>query len=445
MRGVKKNYSIIAIVSFSFLFLVAGGIIENAGFQLIGCAIILGMVTICPAEKGILYVMAMVPNAAAYTVSAVGVGFLGLSFLIILMKIIGNKCGWHLKVTTSFIFVGLYLLLLSSFRMLDGNYYDFALIIQTLIVVLAWCSILPFLRNNDAIEMINFFRFGCVLMTIGMILLYPFKEDTIGRFRAVLDDCNYTGGVCCVLLGISLLTYCYKLPLKKNMFYMLFAVVSGLMTGSRGFLLSVAVLLLLLLLTHSFGKYTKKFIIGFLLLLGLFWGLYLSGFGPAVSAYDNTIGRTVTLEEEHTDGQFMDVTSGRLVLWAYYLDKASNDQSIMYFGRGFQNYFEEENGGAGLAAHNMFISSIIGVGIIGTVLILLLYHSIAYLGLRKVKRRIGLSFYSLILSITVNYFFLDGMLDARYVSYFAIMVILIQLYIEQQSEYNSTKMVRKAA
>lgn len=442
---MKKKNSIKVIVTIAFLFLLVGGIIDNPFLQLIGCVIILGMVAICPADKGILFVLAMVPNSAAFTVSAVGVGFLGLSFLLLLMKISGNKYGWHLRIPSTFVFVGLFLLLLSSLRMLDGNYYDFALFFQTLIVVLAWFSILPSLNQKDAIEIINYFRFGCILMTIGMIVLYPFKEDNIGRFRAVLDDCNYTGGVCCALLGISLLTYCYKLPLRKNPFYIFLAVVSGLMTGSRGFLLSATVLLLVLLFTNSFGRHTKKFILAFFVLLGFSGGLYLSGFGPAVFVYDNTIGRTVTLEEEHTDGQFMDVTSGRLVLWAYYFDKATNDQSILFFGRGFHNYDKEVNGGFGMVAHNMFLSSIMGVGIIGTVLIILLYHSIANMGLRKVKKRIGMSFYSLIISVTVDYFFLDGILDARYVSYFAIMVILLQLYQEQRVGNNQSLLAHGTA
>lgn len=442
---MKKNISIKIIVSIAYLFLLAGGIIDNTGLQLIGCSIILGMILISPVDKSILYIMAMIPNAAAYTVSAVGVGFLGISFLILLIKFCGNKCRWYLRISTSLITISLYLVLLSFLRITNGNFYDFALFIQTIFIVVAWYNILPLLKKRRAIEMIDFFRFGCILMTIGMIILYPFKADTAGRFRAVLDDCNYTGGVCCFLLGISLLTYCYKLPLKHNTFYIFFAILSGLMTGSRGFLLSVGVLVLILLLTRSFGKHTKKFIIVFFVLLGLFGGLYIVGFSPAVSAYNNTIGRTETLNEEHVDGQFMDVTSGRLVLWAFYLEKAITDQSILYFGKGFQNYFKEENGGAGLAAHNMFISSIMGVGIIGTILIILLYHkTLAHIGLKKLKGRIKVSFYALILSITINYFFLDGMLDARYVSYFAIMVILIQLYLEQIKSDNHNKIVYRA-
>lgn len=434
---MNKSISIKTIVTFAYLFLLAGGILENAALQLIGCAIILGMIIISPTDKSILYVMAMIPNAAAYTVSDIGIGFLGVSFLILLIKFCGNKCRWSLRISTSLITISLYLLLLSFLRVTNGNFYDFAVFIQTLFIVVAWYNILPLLKERKAIEMIDFFRFGCILMTIGMIVLYPVKTDTIGRFRAVLDDCNYTGGVCCFLLGISLLTYCYKLPLKKNTFFVYFAILSGLMTGSRGFLLSVGVLVLILLITRAFGKHTKKFIIAFFALIILFGGLYVAGFGPAVSVYNNTIGRTETLSEDHEEGQFMDVTSGRLVLWAFYLDKAITDKSILYFGRGFQNYFEEENGGAGLAAHNMFISSIMGVGIIGTILIILLYHkTLAHMGLKKVKGRIRISFYALILSITVNYFFLDGMLDARYISYFAIMVILIQLYLEQSKSDN---------
>lgn len=430
---MNKSLSIKIIVTIAYMFLLAGGILVNTGLQLIGCCIILAMILISPDEKSILYIMAMIPNAGAYTVSAVGVGFLGISFLILLIKFCGNKRRWHLRVSTSLITISLYLLLISFLRVMYGNFYDIAIFIQTLFIVIAWYNILPSLKERKAIEMIDFFRFGCILMTIGMIVLYPFKTDTIGRFRAVLDDCNYTGGVCCFLLGISLLTYCYKLPLKKNSFFMFFAILSGLMTGSRGFLLSSGVLVLILLLTRSFGKNTKKFIIAFFALIVLFGGLYVAGFGPAVSTYNNTIGRTETLNENHTEGQFMDVTSGRLVLWAFYLDKATTDKSILYFGRGFNNYYMEETGGAGLPAHNIFIGSIMGVGIIGTILIILLYHkTLAHMGLKKIKGRIRVSFYALIFSITVNYFFLDGMLDARYVSYFAIMVILIQLYIDQQ-------------
>lgn len=414
------------VIIFSYFLLLIGAITSMALIQTLGCVLLLSYILTSRINKAMLVVMSMVPNITAFTISDVGSNFLGLSFLIILFKLMSGQKVFRLP--AFIVIVGIYLLFISSLRVLNGNFYDFAIVSQIIIVLVAWYNIVKSINVQSAIKYIEFFRFGCLLMTIGMIIQYPFEEDGIGRFHAVLDDCNYTGGVSCVLMCVCLLTYCHKLPIPNNRSYMALALVSGLMSGSRGFMLSTAVALLILLITKSFGKQTSKFVFAFLLLLAGFYALYLVGVGPVVTVYDNTIGRTVELNDSHEESEFMDVTSGRSFLWAYYMGNSLQDNFTFFFGRGFYNYFKEENGGFGLAAHNMYVSSIVGIGILGTVLLLFVYFKFIRDNMIGLKRKIGLSFNSLTIAMLTCYFFLDGMLETRFVSYFAIVLMLVIIW-----------------
>ena len=369
--------------------------------------------------------MAMVPNIAVMSLSSIGL--LGLAFVVLLIKLSANQhYGIHVKPIVLIILA--YLLTLTATRLFNNNYYDFALMIQVAVVVITWTSLLKKSASEDAFLYIDYFRYGCLLMSLGMLVSYPFEAEPIGRLKAVLDDCNYTGAVMCVLLAVSLLTYCYKLPLKNNMFYMAVAVIMGLTTGSRGFILSTAVILVLLLLTKSFGKRSARIVILTLFLMAVVYGLYLYGFSSITTIYNNTIGRTIDLQETHMEGDFMDATSGRSILWAYYWDEALKDNDIFLWGRGFYNYFLEANGGFGLAAHNMYISSIIGIGIIATVLVLLMYFSILKTNFFKRSQKINIAFSSIIIALLVNYFFLDGMLEIRLITYHAIVALMMMIY-----------------
>lgn len=414
-----------AFLLLNYMILVVGAITDLWYIQIFAFAIFIFYIAISNVRVGMALVMAMVPNIAAMSLSSLGL--LGLAFAVLLAKLSAYKhYGIHVKPVVLIILA--YLLILTATRLFNKNYYDFALMIQVAIVVITWTSLLNKITSEDALLFIDYFRYGCLLMSIGMLVSYPFETEQIGRFKAVLDDCNYTGAVMCVLLAVSLLTYCYKLPLKHNLFYMIVALIMGLATGSRGFMLSTAIILVLLLLTNSFGKRSAKIVILALFLMAVVYGLYLYGFGPIMTIYNNTIGRTVELQETHMEGNFMDATSGRSILWAFYLDEALKNNDVLLWGRGFYNYFLEENGGFGLAAHNMYISSIIGIGIIATVLVLLMYFNILKTYFFKRSPKTNIAFSSIIIALLVNYFFLDGMLEIRLITYHAIVALMMLIY-----------------
>lgn len=408
-------------------FIMAVGSLTGVGLiQIIGFAVFLLFVFSSNIRDAMAQIMILVPNIAVMSISS-GSGLLGLAFGVIVIKLmVGSKS--NISILPMCVVTLAYLFTISALRLFGGNIYDFALVGQVALVVVAWTSLLKYMSTEDAVKYIDFFRFGCLLMAVGMLIAYPFEQDPIGRFRAVGDDCNYTGAVMSVLLGISLLTFCYKLPLKHNLFYMALAALMGLATGSRGFMLSAAIIMMVLLFTRSFGKKSAKIVMVILFLMASVYALYLAGVGPVVTVYDNTIGRTIELEESHNDGDFMDVTSGRAVLWAYYMAQARKDPGILYFGRGFYNYFKEENGGFGLAAHNMYVSSIIGIGVIGTILVLIMYYSILKSGFIRKPRRINWAFSSIIIALLVNYFFLDGMLELRLITYHAMVGMMLLIY-----------------
>lgn len=425
---MTKDNSVKFKLAITYIPLMLGGVFENIGLQALGCLLLVFFIISSRPQSALLYIMAMLPNATSYTISSVGSNFLGLSFLIVLLKIASGQMGWKVRIPGILLIIGLYLAFLSFTRVLSGNFYDFAIICQAMIVVAAWFSILGSINESGKIQLISMFRYGFILMLIGMIVQFPFQTENIGRFRAVLDDCNYTGAACSFMLGITVITNCYKLPIKKNTFYMGLAIIAGLMTGSRGFMLSSGIILAILLFTNSFGKRTGRYVFVMLLLVSFAYILYLIGWGPVVSVYDNTIGRTIDLQDSYQDGQFMDVTSGRTLLWAYYMGIALADNSIFLFGKGFYNYFTIENGGYGLASHNMYVSSIIGIGLIGTILLLVLYFSIIKTNNCLHNKKLTIAYCSLVIGALTSYFFLDGILDTRLISYFAMTVMLMTVY-----------------
>ena len=414
-----------ARIGIIYLIMAAGALLGIDVVQLFGFLLFCFFVLRSDLNDGMAQIMALVPNIAVMSSSVTGL--LGVAFAIILLKIILRQ-GMKVSVRVMCLMSLLYLFCISALRISGGNIYDFALVCQVVIVVITWTSLLQEMTSDDAILYIDYFRFGCLLMAFGMLISYPFAANSIGRFRAISDDCNYTGAVMCVLLGISLLVFCYKLPLRHNTFYMIVAVIMGLATGSRGFMLSTAIILIILLFTKSFGQKTAKIVVLSLFLMAVVYVLYLVHFGPVMTIYDNTIGRTMDLQDNYNEGDFMDVTSGRAVLWAYYMLEAVNDPKIMVWGRGFYDYFLEENGGFGLAAHNMYISSIIGIGIVGTLLVLIMYFSILRTEFVRNDRKINIAFSSIIIALLVNYFFLDGMLELRLITYHAMVVMMMIIY-----------------
>ena len=409
MAKIKSSIRLLDLFECIFVFfcLAIGVLLNNVLFSGVGIAIAL-LLFVCSNDLQVFGFLAFfTPNTAIVVLTNGGMGLLGFFYLLFGLKLYLLKRRNH-KISMSSCLMVVVLLVICLSRILNANVYDFAIMIQTVSAIGVWTYAAKKYDIEAKIRIILYFIFGAIFMLIGMIIQVPLAAET--RIAGLLDDPNYTGGVFCVLFAIALLSFCYKLAIKKSFLLMLIAVLGGVLTGSRGFLLSVACVVCCYLLVGLKNKNARKvFSLVCIAIIG-FFALYFIKVPLAVTLYDNTIGRTLQLSQNHQSGNFMDITSGRMVLWEFYLDKISSSVSLALFGRGFAGYELPANGGYGLAAHNAYIGGIMGIGVIGLLLIVILYWRIYQAGTKGKNHLVVLS---IVIGIAVNYFFLDGLLDLR--------------------------------
>lgn len=428
MTKIKSSIGLWDLIGCIFVFfcLAIGAILNNVLFSSAGIAIAL-LLFACSSDLQFFGFLAFfTPNTAIVVLTNDGMGLLGFFYLLFGFKLYFSKRVNH-KISMSSCLMVVVLLAICLSRIWNGNVYDFALMIQTVSAIGVWTYAARKYDIEAKIRIVQYFIFGSVFMLVGMIMQVLMSPKT--RIAGLLDDPNYTGGVFCVLFAIALLSFCYKLAIKKSFMLMLVAVLGGVLTGSRGFLLSVACVVCCYLLVSLKNKKARKvFSLVCLAAIG-FIALYFMKIPLAVTLYDNTIGRTLQLSQNYQSGNFMDITSGRMVLWEFYLNKIQNSASLALLGRGFAGYELPANGGYGLAAHNAYIGGIMGIGVIGLLLIMILYWRILQVATKKNK----LVVLSIVISVVVSYFFLDGLLDVRISLYFFLCGCCKELY------YNAKK------
>lgn len=395
--------------------------------RIIGCLLYFLFIFCLTITNAAKLLLMLAPNMAIIVLTNNGIGLFGLGYLIIIAKIVLNK---KLNISLLMIVSSLLLLCISGSKVLiNNNYYDFAIVSGVICSVTSWSIIDNYYNKINEFDCLSYyksFQFGCILLMLNMLIAVAFDKCLENRWRALNDDPNYTGFTLCIFLMCTLIVYCYRLPIKYNSCYMFFCTFMGLATGSRGFLLSVACGLLVLLLADVFGKREKRIIALIFLTLVTLFSLYSFRVSFIMNVYDATIGRTLNLLSNYETSAYMDFTSGRIFLWNYYMDMIRDNKEIFAIGRGFYNYHLLENGGYGQVAHNAYISSVIGLGIIGTFFLVLLYFSLvrnkySFNGSKKNK-----VFISIIISMLINMFFLDAILDFRLVIFLVTFVNLFR-------------------
>ena len=413
---------------FFFVFMIAS-LANNNIIQLVGTVLFLLAISFSSFEVALLLIICLVPSIAIVQVPFIGVGLIGIgSFILSIRK------GYILQVPKKILLCFLIVFSITFFRIFEGNYND---VLQFLLVFSSYSLITSVITNDiiDYIEIIYSFRFGCLLMIFGMIAQFIVKGATDGRLCALNDDCNYTAAVLIVLFFISVFSFGYKLFLRNNVFYMIISLIMGGLTGSRGFILGIGVTLFFIAVRGLRKKEERKIVIlaiGGIVLIVL---MYFMKVRFVVNLYDNTIGRTFELRNTYQNGNFMDISSGRFFLWDYYLKNKITSLPELLFGTGFYNYYTIQNGGYGLAAHSLYISGIIGIGIVGLICVMILYFSILCNRERKRGER---GFILIPISIFIVYIFLDGIFDIRLLYYMLITVSLMEVY---NNEYNQHEII----
>ena len=278
--------------------------------------------------------------------------------------------------------------------------------ITDLIKVGMWPLLFYFLiesvDNNDCKRVLKIYVI-CVLISslIGLTSSFipnmeayvTYKDVNIGRdysgvitavrFSGLIGDSNYYSIPLIIAILISIFLW-RKSEIKPGLFYLFYfcLVALGSMTGSKTFLIMLAIVTLIII--HELYKikhYKSAFGFSFVIVIAVF--LLLSGY---ISAFDVVFSRLRGVTTIN------DLTTGRSDIWGMYLNNMIRNPLKLLFGNGI---------GEGLSydrfPHNAYIDFVDILGVIGsTILVTILFYSIKLRKENAPRNRFWLGFIPII-------------------------------------------------
>lgn len=417
----KKKYNCnqqsLLIMTGVYAVLLFGAYLNNVYIKIFGVAISLFLMIVSNQKKAYDFLAFLTPNLMLLSYKNDGFGLIILCYFIAFGKLIIKK---RIPISSKYLLFTVILLMITSSRIINSNMHDVVLLSGILSSIYLWINYIYNSSIEEKKNVVLFFSYGTMCLLFGMVYQYYFVNG-MTRFEGFLDDSNYTSAVFAVVISVMLYFIVNKVNFKYKYIFLFFSLIGGLITGSRGFLVTLASILIIYYFCGIFHKkYRKVFHYSFIIAILIVF-LFILHFGPIVNLYEKTIGRTIELKNNYSKGNFMDITSGRLFLWKYYLNIIFSNSNLLLFGSGFNKYHLIENGGYGLVAHNSLISGLMGFGIIGTISIIFLFF-----GLFRGKK-IYIIDLSLIVSFLIPYMFIEGILDFRLTLYMAITSIAMTI------------------
>ena len=417
MERISRT-STIQIVIINILF-VAGAVFSNLLIRAIASFLLLFCILFFKEKNSVNLLIGLSPVQAILVLTDNGISLMGVFYLVLFLKQLFVK-----KVFAPISYwVCLLPLLFISFVIFAqfGSLYDFAIMCEFFVVICFLTNFLKGKSNDDHSDLIDAFLVGSLMCALNIVLAALLANGAYQRANGILDNANYIAITFVVAGMVSLIRFIKN----KNSIWSLvlsgFFLLMVLTTGSRGAILALASSILWIVL-FGFAKYKKVSIV----LMAIFAGLavlvvlYVAGNQFVTSLYDNMVLRTLNGLANGKNGYFMDVSSGRMTLWSFYLNEFGNNGFQSIVGLGSNRYYLSSNGGYGFYAHNVFIGSLMGIGALGTCFTLALYITF-YKNIRfNQKYRDNLIAYSILIAAIVGYFFLDGLFDLRITIYFVL-------------------------
>ncbi|MDF2613506.1 MAG: hypothetical protein K0S71_1292 [Clostridia bacterium] len=413
----KKIYTIGFIASMMHLLFWVN---SSVPFALISMILILGTGIFSNYNKSISLYYFLLPNMAMLKFSENGFAILSMFLIILFLKIIFTK---KTKLpTTLLILMILYIVVnLISYSLEE---YNFGMITQDIRVVIDMLMLISIISlNKDKVkDLIDRLSESFVMGTLttalcGLIYQYIFDMKFYNRLEAVEGDPNFFALV--IALSISILLLKMKLIKFKlnDLFLIMILFVFGLLSYSRGFIVSMIpnmFMIACLLSKRGVIRVRYKIIIFSVLTVAI-----IASFDLLRSLISSNLSRFFL--EESKGG------SGRLLIWDYYL--RNHFTSIKYFliGTGRYTLYVPNIGQA--VQHNIYIEAITGKGLIGTIIIYLMYSRI-FLNLRNVfgVKKIKLISLLPIITLGIAFMFLNGLSGDIGVMTIILSILIINRY-----------------
>ena len=431
-KNVKKTTFQIVIVDLLFLI---GALQSSMIVRSIAALFFIGFILSDDVYDGVSLLIGMSANQAILVLTSDGLSIVGVGYLLIAFKIFTAYRG---KVYVSKKIIRPFLVLLSIGIILIlkyGSFYDFAIALEVFLTIFVLILFAREATFETKKNIITYYILGAFLCATNLLVSYVIYGYSGERANGVMDNANYTAvsfafsAICCLIL------YCHKKNTLLNLFLFLFFVLMLLLTGSRGALLALIVAIIWMLF-WGFSRMGRVRNMLLILVVGLI-ALYISySMKVSVIVYidDNVIGRTIERLSESNRGQYMDISSGRITLWEYYINAFKNESlNCQLFGNGSNRYYLKEYGGFGQMSHSILLGSLMGIGIIGTIAALVMYgHFYKCVVYAKTKKHKTNLVGALWITFVVAYLFVDGIFDLRILIYIFVAAI-VKLVITQET------------
>lgn len=293
--------------------------------------------------------------------------------IIILVGLFKNV-GCVRKINRKFAIQSFFLVVLSVMTIINGEsqFFDAIKIIFTLLFVMTYVdSKTPEIAYLDYL---SFCSYGCVVPSAVAIVMNPSSLQENSRFALAGNSENVLGILCGILI-INIICVLLKSEAKNKFEFLCLAVAMlfvGFLTGSRSFLLvigvGVIVIVGILVIRLKMRGFFKIFIL-VVMAGGIAWIVFNNN--SFIQSYTNQIIYRITKL------QGMDVSNGRYELWEQYYSVLISHPMLLLFGGMSITAFKIP-----YVAHNMILEQIAAYGIIGSILLIIMYLNV-YKYIRK--------------------------------------------------------------
>ena len=370
MQGIKvldvKKTTIIIVCMTVFLAQISEKT-DNIGYMIIGYL----MVFLWTVFNNTYYIFPICLFLLSDN-SILDIGGISIQLLLMLIYLFKNFVYNNKKIYSKTFF---YAMLISIYSLIYINlgisYALQGIKLAILIVFFTECF-----RNKDNVTLENYFdyieyaSFGLIFSLIIAIIVNPTIMLTTGRI-ALSEDSNWNmfGILSAILFSHNFLIYVYSNK-KKNLFFSIVFVVYTVISTSRTALIVIIVSFLWNIFKISSSK-KKNDLTKFLIIVIVVIVVGMIIFGNIHFTFtDKLIDRIINPRRG-------DVSNGRFSLWIGYINCLKNNSKMLIFGHGspLVDGIKAINEKTSNVAHNLYIEQMVMYGIVGNIIIILLYLS----------------------------------------------------------------------
>ena len=255
--------------------------------------------------------------------------------------------------------------------------------------------------------------------------LFGSEEEAIVRFSGLAGDANYFA------VGVIIsMCLCVILLFRNEMHFITFFAFFSLLffataaTGSKSAMIMIVWPVALFLLSNNMKR--RYFLSIAVIICICFVAFYV--FNGRITIFDNTIRRF----RKGTNG-VESLTTGRTTIWLAIIEYFFAYPASFFLGNGASTYVFYLHS-IKKAAHNAYIDLVYQLGLVGTVL----FINILYCIIKSNKRGRNILNYSIFVSISVMYMFLNQFSDYEWPFHIIIaaLVLYSDLSVNKQTTYN---------